>query len=370
MELVDRNTALATLEPYRGLSDRAFSPTSSYGFQPDGGDYSYQFGKKGDRLVLADSAWDYAYKVAGIARAGIEKFPKELVVPLLDHAFRSHEGELKAVFKDNAIVAFTPAGSEAVDPVHLLRLMEKGVGGRKAVTGYQVYGDWTRMFVTLVGSHEMKMGMTDNERGRRVKDLYLYGATSTASLLGLDLPSKNYPMDISGFSHRLVCTNGLVSAQNVMNFTRKEAKDQSFDEWVPERAGQVYAAGAADFDRIKALRDVPLSHHTAETLDSIFGQYSIPSQTRGLIARRHLNQPAQNMLDLLNHITYVASNYAAVVDDPLLMRRMMQAAGTVVQHHELCATCHQLMPKERRLSRSVREEIDESEEATGDTRRN
>jgi len=83
-----------------------------------------------------------------------------------------------------------------------------------------------------------------------------------------------------------------------------------------------------------------------------------------------LNRPAHNMYDLWAHITYVASNYMRVIEDPSLARRLQMAAGTVVQHHDLCATCHQLMPKERRLSRSIRDEIGEAEDETGDTRRN
>jgi hypothetical protein len=56
-----------------------------------------------------------------------------------------------------------------------------------------------------------------------------------------------------------------------------------------------------------------------------------------------------------------------VLEDPTLARRLQMAAGTVVQHHDLCVSCHQLMPKERRLSRSI---IEELENETGDTRRN
>jgi hypothetical protein len=364
VDLVTRDDVLTALAPYRGLSDRVFSATSTYGFQQDGSDWTYQFGKKGDRLVLADSAWDYAFKVAGIRQAGLERFRRELVVPLIDEAFHQTESELKAVVKDDAIVAFTQAKAEAMDPNKLLRLMEKGVGGRDKIKGYQVYVDWTRTYLTLVGSDEMKMGVARNDAGKKVKDLYLYGASASASLLGLDLPSKNYPLDISGWSHRLICTNGLISAQNVMNFTRKDAKDQDRDEWIVDRTGQVYAAGATDFDRLKALRDIPLSNHTAETLDSIFGEFGIPTKVRSLIASRHMNEPAQNMLELLNHMTYVASNYAAVVDDPLLQRRMQQAAGSVIQHHSLCNSCFQLLPQRRGRS------IAELEDETGDTRRN
>jgi len=154
-----------------------------------------------------------------------------------------------------------------------------------------------------------------------------------------------------------VCTNGAISTQNVMQFTRKEARGDR-DEWIREKVGTVYAAGAFEFDRIRSLQDVSLSDHTAETLDSTFSQFGIPQQVRGMIARRVINQPAPNMYGLWGHVTYVASNFARVVEDPFLARRLQTAAGHIVEHHLICRECHRLMPRHHRINAEIVEAVE------------
>src|SRR5262249_47445858 len=107
MQLATRDETLAALRPYRGLEERIFAPTSSYGIQLADNTASYQFGKRGDVLPMTDGAWDYIYKIGGLKGAGLDKYPKDLVAPLLDEALRRHEAELKAVVREGEIIAFT-----------------------------------------------------------------------------------------------------------------------------------------------------------------------------------------------------------------------------------------------------------------------
>jgi hypothetical protein len=357
MQLQSREQILEVLRPYRGLEERIFAPTSSYGIRIDGNNAFYQFGKKGDVLPLADDAWDYIYRIGGIKGAGLDRFRKELVVPILDEALRMNETELKAIVRDGTVVAFTPPEAQVVNPVHLLNLMERGIGGRKEVIGYQVAGDWSRMFISLVGGLSQKFGVMEDRQGRKKGDVINYGTTATFTPYGIDLPGQAVPLEIGGWTHQLVCTNGAVSTQNVMRFSRKEAKGDR-DEWVSEKIGQAYAAGNVEFDRIRSLKEVGLGDHTAETLDSTFGQFGIPVRVRGMIARRMINHPSNDMYGLWAHITYVASNFARVVEDPFLARRLQTAAGAVVEHHLMCDRCHQLMPKSRRINQEIIEAME------------
>src|SRR5215471_266266 len=362
MQLQTRDQALATLRPYRGLEERVFAPTSSYGIRlGDNGDASYQFGKRGDVLPMSNDAWDYIYKIGGLKGAGLDKYPKVLVAPILDEALRRHEQELKAVVREGELIAFTPAAAQVMDPVHMLNLMERGLGGRKEALGYQVGGGWDRQYITLVGGQNQEMGKVENKAGRKVGDVINYGVKATFTPLGIDLPSTAVPLEIGGFTHQLVCTNGAVSTQNVMNFTRKEAKGDR-DEWIREKVGQVYGAGAFEFDRIRSLQDIQLGDHTAETLESTFSQYGIPVRVRGMIARRLINQPAPNMYGLWAHVTYVASNFARVVEDPFLARRLQAAAGHIVEHHLICRECHRLMPRHHRINQEIVEAVESGAE--------
>jgi hypothetical protein len=358
MQLANRDTVLATLRPYRGLEERIFAPTSSFGLRlGDNNDASYQFGKRGDVLPMNNDAWDYIYKIGGLKGVGLDKYPRPLVAPILDEALRRQERELKAVVREGEIIAFTGAEAQVNDPVHMLAMMERGIGGRRAVIGYQVGGGWDRQFITLIGGAQQEFGQVENRQGRRVGDMINYGVTATFTPLGIDLPSTAVPLEIGGFTHQLVCTNGAVSTQNVMSFTRKEARGDR-EDWIREKVGQVYAAGQFEFDRIRSLQDVRLSDHTAETLDSTFSQFGIPTQVRGMIARRLINQPAPNMYGLWGHITYVASNFARVVEDPFLARRLQTAAGHIVEHHLLCQQCHRLLPRHHRINQEIVEAVE------------
>ena len=253
MQLQTRDQALAALRPYRGLEERVFAPTSSYGIRlGDNNDASYQFGKRGDTLPMSNDAWDYVYKIGGLKGVGLDKYPRQLVAPILDEALRRHEKELKAVVREGEIIAFTNAEAQVLDPIHMMALMERGLGGRRAAVGYQVGGGWDRQFITIVGGASQQMGQTEDRKGKHVGDVINYGVTSTFTPLGIDLPSTAVPLDIGGFTHRLVCTNGAMSTQNVMNFTRKEARGDR-DEWIVEKVGQVYGAGQFEFDRIRSL---------------------------------------------------------------------------------------------------------------------
>ena len=358
MQLLTRDQSLAALRPYRGLEERVFAPTSSFGIRlGDNNDASYQFGKRGDTLPMSNDAWDYVYKIGGLKGVGLDKYPRQLVAPILDEALRRHEKELKAVVREGEIIAFTNAEAQVLDPIHMLSLMERGLGGRRQAIGYQVGGGWDRQFITIVGGAAAEMGQTETRQGRHVGDVINYGVTSTFTPLGIDLPSTVVPMEIGGFTHRLVCTNGAIRTQNVMSFTRKEARGDR-DEWIAEKVGQVYGAGQFEFDRIRSLQDITLSNHTAETLDSTFSQYGIPQRVRGMIARRLINQPSADMYALWGHITYVASNFARVVEDPFLARRLQTAAGHIVEHHLICRECHRLLPRQHRINAEIVEAVE------------
>jgi len=120
MQLLTRDQSLAALRPYRGLEERVFAPTSSFGIRlGDNNDASYQFGKRGDTLPMSNDAWDYVYKIGGLKGVGLDKYPRQLVAPILDEALRRHEKELKAVVREGEIIAFTNAEAQVLDPIHV-----------------------------------------------------------------------------------------------------------------------------------------------------------------------------------------------------------------------------------------------------------
>jgi hypothetical protein len=88
--------------------------------------------------------------------------------------------------------------------------------------------------------------------------------------------------------------------------------------------------------------------HTDEELTAMLADFGIPPAVRDMIRRRLVNSPASNLYQLANHVTYVASNFSRVMEDPNLVRRLMRVGGNIVQHHAICETCHRVMPRRER----------------------
>ena len=366
-QMVDRDTALQTLVPFSGLDERQFAPDDSYGLQMGpSGKVQYRFGQKDDVMPLAQAAWDTIFRISGLQTNSMAKFmgtpAQENVVGLLDYAFRERQGTLKALTRDGQIQAIIDGKVEVRDPVDYMRTVERAMGGRKNVAGYKVWGSPDRQYISLVGRNETSMGGKDyqrlegGEQGAKINDVVASGIQLYISPYGYSAPGgTGLGLDLSGYWERLVCTNGMTSTQNVMHYTRKadEADDK---EWITTNVPTILDKVGTEVDRFKALKDVAVGTHTDEELAAMLADFGIPPAVRDMIRNRLVNHPVENLYQLANHVTYVASNYARVLEDPSLVRRLMRVGGNIVQHHSICETCHRVMPKrERRRAAALAE---------------
>jgi hypothetical protein len=349
------------------MVDRDTAPDDSYGLQTSAsGKVQYRFGNKDDLMPLGQGAWDTLFRVSGLQTNSMLKYmgtpAQEHVVALLDHSFRERQGSLKALTRDGEIQAIIDGKVEVRDPVDYMRTVERAMGGRKHVKGYKVWGTSDRQYISLVGSNEYNMGGRDYQRleggaqGVKVNDVVASGIQLYISPYGYSAPGgTGMGLDLSGYWERLVCTNGMTSTQNVMHYTRKadEADDK---EWIGTNVPTILNKVETEVDRFKALKDVAVGTHTDEELAAMLADFGIPPAVRDMIRNRLVNHPVDNLYQLANHVTYVASNYSRVLEDPSLVRRLMRVGGNIVQHHSICETCHRVMPKrERRRAAALAE---------------
>lgn len=366
-QMVDRETALQTLLPFSGLEERQFAPDDSYGLQVNNaGKVEYRFGKRDDVMPLGPGAWDTLFRVSGLQTNSMLKFmgtpAQENVVGLLDYAFRERQGTLKALTREGQIQAIIDGKVEVRDPLDYMRTVERAIGGRKHVKGYKVWGTPDRQYISLISGNEISMGGRDYQRleggaqGAKVNDVVASGIQLYISPYGYSAPGgTGLGLDLSGYWERLVCTNGMTSTQNVMHFT-KRADEADDKEWITTNVPTILEKVGTEVDRFKALKDVAVGTHTDEELSAMLADFGIPPAVREMIRNRLVNHPVENLYQLANHVTYVASNYSRVLEDPSLVRRLMRVGGNIVQHHSICESCHRVMPKrERRRAAALQE---------------
>jgi hypothetical protein len=357
--MVDRETALQTLQPFSGLEERQFAPDDTFGLQiADNGRVAYQFGKKSDVMPLSPAAWDTLFRVSGLQTASMLKFmgtpAQEHIVGLLDYSLRERNGTLKALTREGQIQAIIDGKVEVRDPYDYMRTVERAMGGRKRVKGYKVWGAPDRQYISFIGEKDINMGGKDHQRleggeqGPKVNDIVSSGIQLYISPYGYSAPGgTGMGLDLSGYWERLACTNGMTSTQNVMHFTKRsdEADDK---EWITTNVPTILNKVTEEVDRFKALKDIKVGTHTDEELASMLADFGIPPAVRDMIRNRLVNHPVENLYQLANHVTYVASNYSRVLEDPNLVRRLMRVGGNIVQHHSICDSCHRVMPKRER----------------------
>lgn len=363
VNLLTRDQAFANLKQFDGLTVREFTPDESYGFGVKNGDYVYTFGNKKETYKVAPEAWDHVYRNTGLQGGALATLPPELhqqhIVPIVDYKFRSAEKDLKALIKEDQVIGFAKGDVQTQNPRDLMLMAEK-VLGKKHIRGYQVYGGLDRSYVTLVSDDERKLGKTFDRDSKRVGALMGFGVTSYTSPLGLPSPGGNHSLELNGFNWILACTNGAVSTNQVAHFTRKSAGDTPFTEWYPDAVRTIYNQAEVEYDRLKSLQDVKLPDYTAEMLDGMMEQYGVPPLIRGKVADRLINLPVHDLLGVWQHITYVASNYAKVVEDPSLIRRLQLSAASIAHNQHICDSCHQLIKPRKRLNQEVKEVVEEA----------
>src|SRR5215470_16128087 len=143
-QMVDRETALQTLQPFSGLEERQFAPDDTYGLRVGtNGKVVYRFGNRDDELALSPSAWDTAFRVSGLQSNSMLKFmggdAQEHVIGLLDYAFRERQGGLKALIRDGQLQAIVDSKVEVRDPLDYMKVVERAMGGRRHIQGYKVF---------------------------------------------------------------------------------------------------------------------------------------------------------------------------------------------------------------------------------------
>jgi hypothetical protein len=264
-------------------------------------------------------------QMLGIPGAYIKKTPHALMVPHMNHWLQNgavdHVG---FAVSDNIIRLFSKGAVTPVSNYQVLDTLEE-VAGRNLEAAHIS----TNLFGTSFSV------VTDRQAPIAKGDIVQTGVRIDNSYAGTS------PLTIATYVHRLVCTNGAISVSDVHRYSRRN--DDTTPEWIRAALNEALEAADAEVERVKALRDIKFDGHMSDAMNSIFAEFGVPSALRTQVTNRTIDQGVDNLQDLYNIITDLASNDEAVLADASMSSRLMRVGGHIAANPEYCGECHRVL---------------------------
>lgn len=274
---------------------------------------------------ISSEAYGKLGRLVGIPVGYLSRTPVELMVPHVNHWLTSGKLAVLGYAVEDTTVRLVGKGLDT--PISCLQVLDalEAVAGRELSAHHVVHNLYDTCFSIT----------TSEERAVQPGDPVRSGITVETSYAGL------VPLQISAYVHRLVCTNGAISSEHVYRHSHRLGEGTT--EWLRDVLALAVGAADREVERLRQMREVRLTGHLAESLESIFAEYSVPTRYREGLTEQVLNAPPETLYDLYNLITQVGSNDVDVLAQPQMARRLMRAGGRMAQHHELCNQCHRVM---------------------------
>jgi len=281
-----------------------------------------------ERYKVTPDAYTRLGQIAGIPKNYLIKTPHSLMVPHVNYHLRNSSAtSLVMARTGETIQLFSKITSVPVSNSLLIDGVEAVMGEDLKV--HHVSHDMFSTRFSLVNQavdHEVKRGDIIRT-GISVENSY---ALST-------------PLTVSAYVHRLVCTNGAISADNIFRMSRKVGGDDEYaGEWVANAITQAYDASEVEIERLRAMQEIRVQDHVSGALSSVFSEFGVPLQVRQEITDRMMDERVVSMYDLYNTITWMGSNSEASALDAAIANRLMQIGGRIARHPEVCGECHRV----------------------------
>lgn len=318
---------LATAE---GLERYNFDPQTGAGrfdILPDEetGKPKIKFAYNDRVLGLNGDAYLRLGQMLGIPGAYIKKTPHALMVPHMNHWLRSGAVDhLGFAVSDDIVRLFSKGAVNPVSNYTVLDTLEE-VAGRDLEAAHISTGLFGTSFSVV----------TNRQSAIAVNDLVATGVRIDNSYAG------NSPLTISTYVHRLVCTNGAISTAEVHRYQRRN--DDTTPEWIKAALNEALDAADAEVGRVAALREISFDGHMSDAMQSIFAEFGVPRSMQSVVQERAIDQGVDNLQDLYNIITDLASNDPDVLADPAMSTRLMRVGGHIAANPEYCGECHRVL---------------------------
>jgi hypothetical protein len=330
--LVDRNKLGEMMAPFSELQTRDIETGNvpvHFGFEEERGEGTLDIG--GTELRIGDRLLCDAARVVGIPETYYRKTPTSLMTPHLDFWYnKGGFGNVRFFTKEDTVVGVTKRLVANTYPDQIMGMIETQLDKDRIIGFHKPHFSLDFVKIPMVFADEKSVGTNGS------KDPFRAGIYFQTSISGAN------PLCMAAYFLRQVCTNGSVVSKDIMKWSRKNVT-YGMDVWVKDALDALMPTFDKEFESIKRLREVKVSGHVAEALDSIFHDLNIPNTVAKLVQDEIIDSGADTLYDVFNAVTRVATHSELMDDRPLLSHRMMTAAGQITEHPIVCEACHRVM---------------------------
>ncbi len=297
-------------------------------------DNNVKIGNEGETFILTNKTKEYIVSPLAMKNVvqslelpvamvkKLETYP-DLLSHNIDYMIKHKGLSRKALIKGKQVVAFADINATLVRNEQVIKALKTNLEPL-IVDKVDVSPDGTLRINAVQEDSKLIMSKGDVFRSGVFLRNNPYGIMKTS---------------IEGYLARSICLNGQIDGATV--FTAPKVIDAPIPSWLNANIKRAKIVGEGLFTSIKELKSKTIDVDVAEFMEGVFLDLQIPINVQAHILNRILKYGAENMYDVMNAITYVASHYRDVLDDPGLSDRLMRAGGHFAQHvSETCNNCH------------------------------
>ena len=252
------------------------------------------------------------------------KTEPELMAKLINGWAENKGLYMRSLSRRNSVVSFVDNDQTLISNNEILAAAKSAL--KEPLFDTVHTGDDGKSMFSIVSEAGKKMNIGKNDRflgGIRVENN----------------PLRSRSTKIESYLERLVCLNGQISTSAHWSAPRNIEDDVS--SWLTSSITYARNESESMFKSIANLADKVIDANMMDFLENMYEQLKVPEKVRDLISRRVAKEGAKTLYDLFNHITYVASNYRALREDPELSARLMRIGGHFAEHiEETCQSCN------------------------------
>ena len=317
----------ALLEPEESMDRVTYDPsdeTSRFELV----DGKMRFHHNRESYGITGDAYTYFGRLMRIPSAYLGRTPHELMVPHVNY-WLANSPPITYGVQDGVVKLVSKGETAPVSVGLVLDVLEELKKGQE-LSVHHISHDPQRTSFSITTSESRKAAEL------KVGDVLDTGVTISTSYFGME------PLAISAYVHRLKCTNGMVSTEHAYRHSRRNS-DTDPREWIYESLYDAFAASDEELDSLARLRSFTFDGHLSTALKSVFDEYKVSASIQDSILTAVIDQVPETMYDLLNIITFIASNDDEILKDGRLSTQLMRIAGSLSTHPEMCGSCHRII---------------------------
>lgn len=324
--LTTKEDALVKFEPFENCGEVTISGKTTIDFHPDK-DGHFVMTNQGKEYDMPEAAFMKLNRLCGITETYARKIPKELLFPHVKYWLNDGGKALKAFTRANgdvpSIAGFAKEDAYFYPISRFIEQMDK-VNENYLLEGLDDV-TWRNSTFGIVFP-EFEFDVPD----KAAKGDYLYGGIKVRmSLLG------EFPTKISAFLMTLVCMNGMISANEIYTYNRKQGFDGQ-DAFIVDGLQTALGALSQEVDRVSALKELGVDHeHITSYINYVFDQMGVNQKSRVAVLEKVIQKNPQNLYELMNAVTSVAHT----IENRGEAYHIQSVGGYIVQHAESCQTC-------------------------------